>query len=89
MEITKEDDSGKKRGGFSFDMGNPSFRPYPMNSIDENELKFDIVALLKNETNIGFYDLLFLESINQYQTGRFDESVISMNVAMVSLQKYK
>jgi hypothetical protein len=84
MEITKEDDSGRQRGGFSFGMGNPSFPPYPMNSMDESELKSNIVTLLKNETNIGFYDLLFLESISQYQAGRFDESVISMNIALES-----
>jgi hypothetical protein len=84
MEITKEDNTGKKRGGFSLDMGNPSFPPYPMNSADENILKSDIVTLLENESPIAFHDMLFLESINQYQAARFDEAVITMNIALES-----
>jgi hypothetical protein len=82
MEINREDDVGKTTGGFSLDMGNPSFPPYPMNSLDENASRSNINTLLNNETPI--HDIQFLDSINHYQTGRFDDAVVTMNIALES-----
>jgi hypothetical protein len=84
MEITIEDDTGKTSDGFSLDMGNPSFPPYPMNSLDENTSRSDVKALLNNETTIALYDIQFLDSVNHYQTGRFDDAVVTMNIALES-----
>jgi hypothetical protein len=84
MEISKVNDIGKKRQGFSFDMGNPSFPPYPLNSVDESSAKYDIDTLLMNEMPIAFHDILFLDAINYYWAGRFDEATITMNIALES-----
>jgi hypothetical protein len=84
MEINREDDMGKTTGGFSLDMGNPSFPPYPMNSLDENASRSNINTLLNNETPIALHDIQFLDSINHYQTGRFDDAVVTMNIALES-----
>ncbi len=84
IKITEKDDTGKTRSGFSLDMGNPSFPPYPMNSLDENALRSDINALLNNEGTVALHDIQFLDSINYYQTGRFDDAVVTMNIALES-----
>jgi hypothetical protein len=55
-----------------------------MSSADENALNSDIAKILGNEDTIAFHDILFLDSINYYQTGRFDEALITMNIALES-----
>lgn len=57
--------------------------------ISQTNVQPQISSALKNEEKIPIYETLYLDSINYFSTGRFNEAVIMINIALeVFVQEY-
>jgi len=73
------DENGKER--YSMSMG-ISMRTFPVNSIEQSKVNEKILKSLLNETQITIHENLFLDAINYYVNGDFNQAVIVMNILL-------
>ncbi len=87
FEYTTTDDSGKTRSGLYSDFGRG--RTFPLVIRQQVTVQEQISDFLRNEGKIPLDQNLFLDSINYFVIGSFNEAVIIVNVALeVLVQKH-
>jgi len=88
LGFTKNLSDGKRfDDGFVMDFGRT--RTYPINTKNQSDVKDKINDLLKNEDPIPLDESLFLDALNYYVKGRYNEVIILINVSLeIFLQKY-
>jgi hypothetical protein len=83
FNIMSEDDSGQQKKAIIVDLG--SSLSYPLQTNDDAVAKPILNNILMKDLLIPYFDSLFLDAINYYETGRFNEAVIIVNVALEGL----
>lgn len=80
FEYVRIDDEGKGKEGFASDYG--ASREFPLAVKEQSSVSNEILDILKNEQEIPLDQNLFLDSINYFVHGSFNEAVIIANVAL-------
>jgi hypothetical protein len=78
-----EPDEGKPRMGMAMGLGGGQLH-FPIVTLEEKNVEQEIKTKLASETELPFYDSLFLDAINYYETGRYNEALIVLNIALES-----
>ena len=80
----------KKQEFWSSDFENPLL--LPLKTCDQRQVRPTVDRLLKSEFRIPLYESFFLDAVNYFETGKFNETVILTNVVLeelVTLYPYK
>jgi hypothetical protein len=77
------DNTGKKTTGSAFGFGGGPI--FPINSIPEQDVESELTEMLKNETEVPFYENLRLDSYYNFITGQFNNAVIIHNIILESI----
>lgn len=77
------DSTGKKSTGSAFGFGGGPI--FPINSIPEQNVEPELIQMLRNETEVPFYENLRLDSYYYFITGQFNNAVIIHNIILESI----
>ena len=77
------DGTGKESTGSAFGFGGGPI--FPINSIPEQNVASEITGMLKNDTEVPFYENLRLDSYYYFTTGQFNNAVIIHNIILESI----
>lgn len=83
LNVVIENDDGEKTGLWSFDFENPLL--FPLKTFEQRQVRPTVDRLLKSEFRVPLYESFFLDAVNYYETGKFNETVILANVALEEL----
>ncbi|MFL6479103.1 MAG: hypothetical protein ACJ707_09855 [Nitrososphaera sp.] len=90
LTVVIENDNQEKTGIWSSDFENPLL--FPLKTSEQRQVRPTVDGLLKSEFRIPLYESLFLDAVNYFETGKFNETVILANVVLeelVTLYLYK
>jgi hypothetical protein len=83
LDVVIENDDGERTGVWSVDFENPLL--FPLRTFEQRQVRLTVDRFLKSEIRVPLYESFFLDAVNYYETGKFNETVILANVALEEL----